>query len=173
MPVPIISNEQRDRAYTLADPARRALYASPKGGRILRAIAERYGVTDENAYRNYAVTVGDVVLGLGTLDNLPEMLANAIGVGKERANMIANDLQPFFALLNETEEIGVEEFAEDIARVEAELEALSPLHTMAGDAAALGEAVQNPEADAPIHRSSQPSFAKDYGAPRWESDEGK
>ncbi len=64
------TREQITQAELNATPAQLALYDTPEAGARIYAIAEKFGLESENAYRIFAILVGDIVLALIPRDDI-------------------------------------------------------------------------------------------------------
>lgn len=94
-----ITNEQRDIALKNASEHQVNLYSSPESGRKLREIAVENEIIDESTYTEFAITVGDMILGLISTLELSNKLVNDMGLPTERAVKITNEIT---ALIKET-----------------------------------------------------------------------
>lgn len=90
-----ITDEQRDQAYETATDQQKLLYASPESGKRLREIANKHNITDSEKYRNYAIAVGDVILGLQERSALPNLLMSALQTTPDQAKSVTIDIVPF------------------------------------------------------------------------------
>lgn len=116
-------DEQKKQKYIKAPINIQQLYASPESGALMSQIYKKYQLPPEK-YLLYSNTIGDVILGIYTSDQLPERLKTELAIDETTANAIADDLKDFLkpvydrengllpeAVENTELEIGEEEIA--------------------------------------------------------------
>jgi len=91
-----ITKAQREERFEKAPPTVRALYDSEESGVYLFAVFQKHQLPEEK-YREYAIAIGNAILGFYPLWQLPELLEQALSISSAQAAQIADDLQPFFA----------------------------------------------------------------------------
>lgn len=95
------TNEQRDERYARATPEVQTLYTSDESGNALRNIFDEAGSPKET-YREYALTIGDVILGFYPKDDLPRLLEERAGIDPETAAKLVQSLDELLAQMSDT-----------------------------------------------------------------------
>jgi hypothetical protein len=88
------SDSEREQRYQSGNDRQRFLYASDEAGLKLRDIFTSYHLRPE-LYRDFALTFGDVVLGLAPEGHLPVLLSERLGLPEKLASLIGHDLLEF------------------------------------------------------------------------------
>jgi len=132
-----VTNEQFEEAYAKGTPSQQ--YLCSGSGVQLMKIASKFGL-DKEAYKKFAIIVGDTVLDFYSKTDLPNILVKEVGLSDIVAIKMTGDLLDFFTPLTdpnwqpprddslEPEEKTVQE---EIAETEASLKSLG---TMGDDA---------------------------------------
>ena len=152
------------------------------GGLELRAVAEKIGVGNDDVYKNFAVTLGDIILGVYKKESLGQLLKDRLQLSEEQvktavsglSNLLSQipeigqnkDAKPFIMpKLQTNSETGVEETIEVQENTEQRDEAfptVKPLRTFSDDAhnvhgyGSFRQDLGNHD-DTPVHRSAQDS----------------
>jgi len=170
-----ITTEQFEKAYAKGTPSQQYLCSS-SGGQLLK-IASEYGL-DKAAYKKFAVTVGDTVLGFYNKTDLPNLLVKEVGLSEIVAIKMTGDLLDFFTPLTDPNwqppqddypsdnslEFGAKTVQEEIAEAEA---GLKSLRTMGDDRLITNETTYpSLQADILTNNNSAPSPKP----PRWGSE---
>lgn len=93
-------SERREAAFVRAPQAVQDFYASPEGGAILLKIAKDNGIDRmSDTYTGYALTAGDVALGLKSIDDLPKLLVERTNLSIEEARRLTAALRPILSAL--------------------------------------------------------------------------
>lgn len=133
----LITNQVRDAAEAKASPAQLELYATAEAGRKLRTIANQFNITNDEAYGIFAVTAGDVVLGLVRPEELGEVLLGRLpGLPQSTAVELADAINRFAAPVyaeNSTKIISNPELQAEISSLENTVSHLEPVRTMSHD----------------------------------------
>jgi hypothetical protein len=159
------SNGQSNiQSYAGLTPAQAYLYSSPDSGVSLFAMATKYQIN--SSYRDFAIIVGDVILGTKKVTELTNLLQEQLHIEKTLAEAIARDLLDFLAPLsdpswqppknNEPVEIAAEVLAMEQA---------------------LTEQYQQPQNEEPVYTSTQSAILREGASstpaapnePRWDS----
>ncbi len=91
-----ITNEARDERYDAASPDIQFLYSDHTSGRILREVFERHGL-DKTLYTDYAILVGDIILGFYPKADLKKLLEGELELSPDIAQKIETDLKLFLS----------------------------------------------------------------------------
>jgi hypothetical protein len=154
------TDQQRDDAYLKANPAQRYLYAHPSSGQALYAIAEKYDLTAAALYPQFAILVGDIVLGFYRSEDTARLLQQRLGQTAQMASVLANDINQFMKPLTDptwkapydadadadaeaetlAAEIVTTDIALELADTEAELHTIPNVHTMSSAQATAADA---------------------------------
>lgn len=170
----MITKEQFNEAYSKASPAQQYL-CSESGGALLE-IAKKYSL-DKEAYKNFAITIGAVVLNFSPKTDLPKLLVSEVGLDEITALKMTGDLLDFLEPLTDPnwqpppESVYDEDFSdevlptvqEEIAETEATLKSL---RTMADDQVAAKDETYPSLQDDIL---GQKNNSKPADSPRWES----
>lgn len=166
-----ITDEQRDQAYKTANPTVRFLYGSPQSGAQLKEMALRHGVPEEK-YRDFAIMIGDVILGLQAQTDLPRLLGEILGIGVKQSLAITGDLIDFLS-----QEVPAEALEKAIAETEEALASVPTVRTMEDDMQANTVATSSQDdllsatpPPPPATPPSAPQTPDTLTNPRWESE---
>lgn len=165
-----VTDDMRDAAYATASTIQKTLYSSPDQGVRLHSIFTRHSLPEE-LYGDYAISVGDVILGFYKPSDLPTLFETTLHLDSLTALRLAADLADFLAPLSSKQTEGAASLGSSIAETEAALQKISPNHTMASDAQIIRE--RNGSDEPPIYQSTQPSLRpgsplRGPSAPTWE-----
>ncbi len=94
---------KRSELYKDAPENIKEIYAGEETGAILRNAANSLGITDKVAYRDFALTIGDVILGLYPKEHLGQMLQDRLHFTPEQTTVTLNGLNGLLKLIPETE----------------------------------------------------------------------
>ncbi|OGG41453.1 hypothetical protein A2837_03005 [Candidatus Kaiserbacteria bacterium RIFCSPHIGHO2_01_FULL_46_22] len=86
---------KRSELYKNAPENIRDIYAGEKTGELLRSAADSIGITDRVIYKDFALTVGDVILGLYRKEQLGQLLQERLSFTTEQVDKVLitlNDL---------------------------------------------------------------------------------
>ena len=163
--------EQRKERYRQLSENVQWFYSSPEAGAKMWSTAQSIGMNDDEKYTAYAITVGDVLLGLEKKENLLVNLKNQLDISEDDANKLISNLADFL----KNAEVALNDWKENIDAQSKKLDAgventlnsasynVKPLRTMDGDAKNIHGygAFRAPAAeDEPVHSSSQESVMK-------------
>ncbi len=95
-----INFEKRNIAYNSASVIVQKLYDSPETGLILLETFKKNGL-DETVYKNYAISIGDIILGFYPKSELKKLLMSGVGVNQEVAQQIEADLKGFLSKIDD------------------------------------------------------------------------
>ena len=95
-----ITKTQRQEAFSNANQLQIKFYGDPEYGSMLYAIARNHESTT-NKYSDFAVAVGDVILGLVPQTQLPQLLVERLEIDQATANKVTGDLLDFLAPLDD------------------------------------------------------------------------
>lgn len=156
-----ITDEQREERFAKASPNAKKLYEDGVG---LSAVFSKNQLQQEK-YRDYALLVGDVVLGFTDKSTLPKLISERLGLNDTSALRLTADILDFLAPMDENQP----HLASEIAETEAALARVAPVRTMARD---MHDLESQAPAEAPAYRSEQPSVTSTTApaAPRWDSE---
>ncbi|MBX2866494.1 hypothetical protein KTR10_00840 [Candidatus Kaiserbacteria bacterium] len=76
-------------------------YSGSETGKLLRSTAEAHHIPD-NAYAPFAQLIGDVILGILSLERLPVQLQEAVGISPTDAEGVTTALKPFITEMHKT-----------------------------------------------------------------------
>jgi len=113
-----ITNNQRDEAYNTASKQDQYLYMSQNSELYLLKLAETYQLDAGNNVEKFIIIVGDVILGLRSRVDLPQILPAELGISDGQALQMTGDLIDFL------DQPVIIDVASDIAEAEAMLKAL-------------------------------------------------
>jgi len=176
-----ITTEQFEKAYAKGTQSQQYLCSS-SGDQLLK-IASDYGL-DKAAYKKFAITVGDTVLGFYNKTDLPNILVKKVGVSEIVAIKMTGDLLDFFTPLTDPNWQPPEEIPngntlsvqEEITETEREIQSLSAVHSMASDEKSpASQSAQAPDTEPPAFPSMQADLLRknnpaDSDSPKWGSD---
>ncbi|MCA9360927.1 hypothetical protein KC845_00040 [Candidatus Kaiserbacteria bacterium] len=94
------TKEQRNEKYAMATATQLYLYEEPASGAKLKAIADKFALNDSK-YPNYALIVGDTILGLRKITELSNTFANDLGLTSEISTKLVADIADFLAPLED------------------------------------------------------------------------
>ena len=94
-----ITEEKREAAYQSAPEHIHEMYSSPETGTIL---LEVFGKTNlpKDSYRDFALLIGDIILGLYQKSELRTLLESELEISEEVAQKIEADLKPLLSKLD-------------------------------------------------------------------------
>ena len=86
------TNEQRDERFEKANETIKYLYASEESGRVL---SDLFNATDLSRvlYRDYAILVGDIILGFYQRSDLPKLLTEKLRILPSQAASLSAALE--------------------------------------------------------------------------------
>ena len=156
----MITYEQRESAYDSATKTQQHMYSGYGAGVPIYSIAQKHKI---QSHTDFAIAIGDVILGLVPQEKLPELLVERLGVERPAAMRITADVLDFLAPLDEpqpeasdtattvpintTEPANDNSLASEIAEAEAAMESMQPIRTMSHDM----EVQRGTPADEPTH----------------------
>jgi len=156
------TDEQREGIFQAGSDIQRELYDSYESGKALATIGQKYDVTE---LADFAIAVGDVILGLVPQAQLPQLMIERLGVSQATAMRITADVLDFLEPLDTTKtavpvvtNIPIQtptavvapepiSLADELAAAEATFHQLQPIRTMAGD-------MQTLKHDVPTHQAA-------------------
>jgi hypothetical protein len=155
-----ITDEQREERFAQSSPTAKKLYEDGVG---LLAVFSKHHIPQAR-YRDYALLVGDVVLGLINRSDLVTLFAQRLGLSEISSLRLTADVLEFLAPLHQTQPLH-----QEIAETEAALAQTIPVRTMARD---MHDLESQAPAEAPVYRSEQPSVRNRplTDIPRWDSE---
>lgn len=161
----MISDTQREGAYTKTTAVQKQLYASPQAGKTLKGLAQKYNVHAPETYSIFAVTVGDIILGFYKPEDTITLLQQELGISTQTAALLSADLKIFLAPLQDpnwqapqkivseseavAEEIITADIALELAETEVAMRAIPALRTMSGNHEF------TPESGEPVYSTTQ------------------
>jgi hypothetical protein len=145
--------EQREGKFATASDTQKELYESYDSGAEIAKIGQTHGVTQ---LPDFAITIGDVILGLVPQEQLPQLLMERLEITQPAAMRITADVLDFLEPLNsdtkaeqlleavstaentipinvEPGELEPDTLAAELAETEAAFKQLQPIRTMAHD----------------------------------------
>jgi hypothetical protein len=137
----MITDTQRNEAYSKANSAQIFLYSHPDSGASLQSIAGKYDLKETTIYKVFAIMVGDFILGFHDISEGVAIIQNELGISEQAAKLIQVDIKNFLApLYNEdlnqletpTKEV-VPDISNEILEAEKEIESLQTVRTMSSD----------------------------------------
>ena len=97
-----LTNEHRSSIYSQATLAQQYLYNSPDSGRVLNGIAKKFDLrSNPEIYRNYAVTIGDIILGFYRIEDTVPLLQQELELDPRTAALLGADILDFLAPLSD------------------------------------------------------------------------
>lgn len=85
----------RDELYKAATDQVKELYASEASGELLWEVAGKIGINGGRPYRQFAMSVGDVILGIYKKESLPQLLKDRAGFSEEQIKIVIDNLAEF------------------------------------------------------------------------------
>ena len=170
-----MNHEQREKVFETASDIQKKLYESHESGLALEQIGVSHSL--EN-HIDFAIAVGDVILGLVPQEKLPELLVERLGIERAAAMRITADVLDFLAPLDQPEPVKTSatavpinadanpepindnSLASEIAEAEATMQALEPIKTMSHDM----EVVRSKTTDEPVHSTASQADLLDHAA---------
>jgi len=158
-----MNHEQREELFELASDVQKHLYESHEAGLALEQIAIKHLLQANHI--DFAIAVGDVILGLFPQEQLPQLLIERLNLSQANAMRITADVLDFLEPLDATKtavpvatNIPIQtptavadpepiSLADELAAAEATFHQLQPIRTMAGD-------MQTLKHDVPIHQAA-------------------
>jgi len=167
----MITYEQREEAYDSATNIQQEMYAGPGAGFPIYDLATKNKIDNKS---EFAIAVGDVILGLVPQEKLPELLVERLGIERPAAMRITADVLDFLAPLdqpettesttdvpiNKPESTNDNSLASEIAEAEAAMESMQPIRTMSHDM----DVVRGNPTDEPTHDSASQEDLLDRSA---------
>jgi hypothetical protein len=115
----IITNDIRVNQYKRASQAQYYLTSNIEAGLNLRNIAQKYDLHQDEAYKKFAVTVGDIILGFYKIEDTVPLLRQELGIDMAIAERLGADVLVFLAPLSDPNwQPPVDEDREDSAGTE-------------------------------------------------------
>ena len=97
------TENNRDQAYENADESIKKMYGSADSGIKLSSAFEKYNL-HYSLYEEYAIIVGDVILGFYKTTDLPRLFQTELGLGADDAQRLTTDLLEFLSPVLKREE---------------------------------------------------------------------
>jgi hypothetical protein len=129
----MINFEQRINTYEQLTGVAREMYDSSETSLKLTDLGAKNGLINDKI-TEFAVAVGDVILGLVPQDKLLELLVERLGITHAEALTITAEVADFLQPLHQPASHTATSTAAEIAEMEQALAQLQPIRTMAGDA---------------------------------------
>lgn len=143
---------ERTTKYQELDQASQDLYGSPQSGMRLAEIYKRFSLPEE-LYKQYAESVGDVILGFNKISDLPRILQQKLNTSADESQRITSSLIELLAPIVKREEAetkakqdSLKNLAQNFAKPaqasseapqapapEIQADAVEPIRTMEGD----------------------------------------
>lgn len=92
-----LDKESRLKLLKQAPPEIQELYSSEENGTVLSETAKRLGILGEDAYDTFALTVGDIILGVHQKELLGQMLKDRMELSDEHVRIAEDGLREFLA----------------------------------------------------------------------------
>jgi hypothetical protein len=159
----MITYEQRESAYDSATKTQQHMYSGYGAGVPIYSIAQKHKI---QSHTDFAIAIGDVILGLVPQEKLPELLVERLGVERPAAMRITADVLDFLAPLDEPqpeasdtattvpinnpEPTNDNSLASEIAEAEAAMKTMQPIRTMSQDM----EVMRGTPTDEPTHTAA-------------------
>lgn len=89
----------RDEAYKSAPEYIKNIYAGEDTGELLSNIAHQINLSDRSLYRTFALSIGDVILGLQPVSNIKAILMERLNMAESQAQTVVIGLQPLIKKL--------------------------------------------------------------------------
>ena len=96
-----ITREFRIELLEQVKPVQLYLYGSPTSGGALLNIAEKYQLVSSFNYKKFALTVGDIVLGLYKIEDTVPLLQQELALDGKTATLLGADILDFLAPLSD------------------------------------------------------------------------
>lgn len=169
-----ITREQRQQAEEQANQVQLGLYAEPEAGEQLWSIATRFNMTERVTYRNFAIMVGDVVLGFYQQPALHALIQQTLPTLTPTQQLeLEFEIKKFLLPLSAPDipTPPADNLNSEIAETEQAMEELQGIRTMAGDM----QAIQSSHPEPTYQSSSQsdllrPTTPPPRNGPSWETD---
>jgi len=97
----MITKEIRNEHFEEASIAQQYLYASAEAGTKLFTIAERHAIVNRGAYKQFALTVGDIILGFYKIEDTVPLLQQELEIDEATAQKLGAEVLAFLAPLND------------------------------------------------------------------------
>lgn len=101
----MVNTKNRDELYKEAPSNIQELYSGERTGEILRNIADKAGILDKQAYKTFALSVGDIILDLYQPDSLRVILKDKLNLSDDKLTLIEQELKPLLSSLPKTEAV--------------------------------------------------------------------
>lgn len=92
-------DQHRDTIASNLKPVQKYLYSSPYSGQKLFALATKYSLNEK--YYDFAITVGDIVLGFYKVEDTVPLLQQELGVDPKTAALLGAEVLEFLAPLSD------------------------------------------------------------------------
>ena len=165
------SKEQRKEKYLASPKNIKSAYAAPETGELLEKLAKKINLPDQK-YKDYALAVGDLILGLIKPNQLSEHLVASVVIPKPQADSIAPEINSFVDSLKLTKKQNTAneneiEIKGNKVKSTDKVDKVEPIKTFAADyekvhgyGVYLGEKAEDNKgsgSDEPVHRTEQDS----------------
>jgi len=130
--------KKREEIFLASPPEIQKMYES--GGLKLKAVADGIHITDPEQYRVFAITIGDIILGMYKKESLGQLLKDRLNLSGQQVNTVVSELHELLARIPEKEE--GERFVmppidqssdEALVKESSEGGSIEPIHTFESD----------------------------------------
>lgn len=146
--------EKREELFESATDIKKSLYESHTTGLALGKISTEHSLRAKHI--DFAIAVGDVILGLVPQEKLPELLTERLSIDQAKALQITADVLDFLAPLEQSTDVSEttipintefpkgDTLANEIAEAEATMQKMQPIRTMSRDIEVMRAATEEP-----------------------------
>lgn len=112
------NNESYEAIYQASSLKQKYFYASSESGTKLVDISKKYNLAETSSYQNFALIIGDVILGVKTFQTASTEFVTVLKLDLATAAALANDVGQFLAPLNDPNWQPPADFLAEIAEEE-------------------------------------------------------
>lgn len=97
----MLTKEIRSKTFLTAKPVQQWLYSDGENGDLLFYIAQKYDLHQDEIYKKFAITVGDIILGFYKIEDTVPLLQQELGIDPRTAALLGADVLDFLAPLSD------------------------------------------------------------------------
>jgi hypothetical protein len=97
----MLDNTTRTKVYKEVPVKKRFFYSDVSSGEKLFSIAQKYDLHNDEAYKKFAITVGDIILGFYRIEDTVPLLQQELGISPMVAARLGVDVLDFLAPLSD------------------------------------------------------------------------
>lgn len=97
-----MDKKTREELYKNSSELIKGLYSSEDTGEILKLAATKVKLDDKESYRTFALSVGDIILGLYKKTSLSQILKDRLNLGDDQITIVINELKILLDKIPET-----------------------------------------------------------------------